>query len=34
MMTNEQVSELLKEYRRTRDKNIRNKLAEHYMYIA
>ena len=34
MMTNEQVSELFKEYRRTGDKNIRNKLVENYMYIA
>ena len=34
MMTNEQASELFKEYRRTGDKNIRNKLVENYMYIA
>ncbi len=34
MMTNEQANELFREYRRTGDKKIRNKLVENYMYIA
>lgn len=34
MMTNEQANELFKEYRKTGDKKIRNKLVENYMYIA
>ena len=34
MMTNEQANELFREYRKTGDKNIRNKLVENYMYIA
>ena len=32
MMTNEQANELFKEYRKTGDKKIRNKLVENYMY--
>lgn len=34
MMINEQADELFREYRRTGDKNIRNKLIENYLYIA
>lgn len=34
MMTNEQANELFREYRRTGDKKLRNKLVENYMYIA
>lgn len=34
MMTNEQADELFREYRRTGDKSLRNKLVENYMYIA
>lgn len=34
MMTNEQACELFREYRKTGDKAIRNKLVENYMYIA
>ena len=33
-MTNEQANELFREYRRTGDKKLRNKLVENYMYIA
>ncbi len=33
-MINEQADELFREYRRTGDKNIRNKLIENYLYIA
>ena len=34
MMTNEQADGLFREYRRTGDKSLRNKLVENYMYIA
>ncbi len=34
MMTNAQADELFREYRRTGDKKIRNRLVENYMYIA
>ncbi|MCD8371773.1 MAG: sigma-70 family RNA polymerase sigma factor [Clostridia bacterium] len=34
MMTNEQADELFREYRRTGDINIRNRLVENYIYIA
>ena len=34
MMTNEQANELFREYRRTGDKKLRNKLVENYIYIA
>ncbi len=33
-MTNAQADELFREYRRTGDKKIRNRLVENYMYIA
>lgn len=33
-MTNEEAIELFKEYRKTGDKNIRNKLIQNYMYVA
>ena len=33
-MTNEQANELFREYRRTGDISIRNRLIENYMYIA
>lgn len=33
-MTNEQAAELFREYRRTGDIAIRNKLIENYMYVA
>ena len=34
MMTNEQANELFRQYRKTGDKSVRNKLVENYMYIA
>ncbi|MCD8308667.1 MAG: sigma-70 family RNA polymerase sigma factor [Clostridia bacterium] len=34
MMTNEQAEELFREYRKTGDVKIRNKLVENYLYIA
>ena len=34
MMTNEQADELFREYRRTGDKSLRNRLVENYIYIA
>jgi RNA polymerase sigma-B factor len=34
MMTNEQTDELFREFRRTGDVRIRNKLVENYFYIA
>lgn len=33
-MTNEQANELFRQYRKTGDKSVRNKLVENYMYIA
>lgn len=33
-MTNEQANELFREYRRTGDINIRNRLVENYIYLA
>ena len=34
MMTNEQANEMFRQYRKTGDKSVRNKLVENYMYIA
>lgn len=34
MMTNEQANEMFRQYRKTGDKAVRNKLVENYMYIA
>ena len=33
-MTNEQANEMFRQYRKTGDKSVRNKLVENYMYIA
>jgi len=33
-MTNEQANELFREYKKTGDKSIRNKLIENYLYVA